>query len=143
MNLKELTTLRRRRARQLSRRQFVRGASGVLAAGTAMASGIWTPLAAKEPDREANPVPIPVGSFGFHVNAPGIPGLDPIDADPSTITDFHGFTGLAYISGVVTRTDRRTNAKVQLPFLGSDMRFMSGEYRGFDGRLRPGTFGFI
>ena len=89
----------------------------------------------------ANPVPIPIGSFGFHVNAPAF--LDPIDADPSTITDFQGFTGLAYISGMVSRTDRRTNAKVDLPFLSSDMRFMEGEYQGFDGRVRRGTFGFI
>jgi hypothetical protein len=54
-----------------------------------------------------------------------------------------GFTGLAYISGMVSRTDRRTHAKVELPFLFNDMRFMDGEYRGFDGRVRRGTFGFI
>jgi hypothetical protein len=105
-------------------------------------TGVWRPLAAHERDA-ANPVPIPVGSFGFHVNAPGLPGLDPLDADPSTITDFHGFTGLAYISGRVIRTNRKSHEKVELPFLVSDMRFMDGEYRGFDGRVRRGTFGFI
>ena len=146
MNPAQLMSLRRRRGQSLSRRHFVRSATGALAAGAAFARGMWTPLAAKERDHEhdpANPVPIPIGSFGFHVNAPGIPGLDPIDADPSTITDFKGFTGLAYISGMVSRTDRRTHEKVDLPFLSSDMRFMQGEYRGFDGRVRQGTFGFI
>ena len=145
MNLAQLASLRRRRGHPLSRRHFVRSATGALAAGAALTSGVWTPLAwAGEREHErnpANPVPIPIGSFGFHVNAPAF--LDPLDADPSTITDFQGFTGLAYVSGMVSRTDRRTRAKVDLPFLFSDMRFMEGEYRGFDGRLRRGTFGFI
>jgi hypothetical protein len=144
MNPTQLASLRRRRGRPLSRRHFVRSATGALAAGAALASGVWTPLLAKEREHEhdpANPVPIPIGSFGFHVNAPAF--LDPVDADPSTITDFRGFTGLAYISGMVSRTDRRTHAKVELPFLSSDMRFMQGAYRGFDGRIRRGTFGFI
>jgi hypothetical protein len=145
MNLIQLASLRRRRGHPLSRRHFVRSATGALAAGAALTSGVWTPLASaseRRPEHDlANPVPIPVGSFGFHVNAPAV--LDPVDADPSTITDFQGFTGLAYISGMVSRTNRHTNAKVDLPFLGSDMRFMEGEYRGFDGRIRRGTFGFI
>ena len=147
MNLTQLASLRRRRGQPVSRRHFVRSATGALAAGAALTSGVWTPLtSASEREHEhdpANPVPIPIGSFGFHVNAPGFPGLDPVDADPSTITDFQGFTGLAYISGMVSRTDRHTQAKVELPFLFSDMRFMDGEYRGFDGRVRRGTFGFI
>jgi hypothetical protein len=144
MNLIELASLRRRRGQPLSRRHFVRSATGAVAAGAALTSGVWTPLAAsaRGPEHDvANPVPIPIGSFGFHVNAPAV--LDPIDADPSTITDFQGFTGLAYISGMVSRTDRHTNAKIDLPFLFSDMRFMEGEYQGFDGRIRRGTFGFI
>jgi hypothetical protein len=145
MNLIQLASLRRRRGQPLSRRHFVRSTTGALAAGAALTSGVWTPLAAAsergQPHDLANPVPIPIGSFGFHVNAPIF--VDPIDADPSTITDFQGFTGLAYISGMVSRTDRHTNAKVDLPFLFSDMRFMEGEYQGFDGRIRRGTFGFI
>jgi len=145
MNLAQLASLRRRRGRPLSRRRFVRSATGALAAGAALTSGVWTPFVSaheREHDHDpANPVPLPIGSFGFHVNAHVF--LDPVDADPSTITDFQGFTGLAYISGMVSRTDRRTQAKVELPFLSSDMRFMEGEYRGFDGRVRRGTFGFI
>jgi hypothetical protein len=147
MNPTQLASLRRRRGQPLSRRHFVRSATGALAAGAALTSGVWTPLAlASEREHEhdaANPVPIPIGSFGFHVNAPGFPGLDPVDADPSMITDFRGFTGLAYISGKVSRTDRRTHATVELPFLFSDMRFMDGEDRGFDGRVRRDTFALI
>jgi hypothetical protein len=120
MNLTQLASLRRRCGQPISRRHFVRSATSALAAGAALTSGVWTPLAsASEPEHEhdaANPVPIPIGSFGFHVNAPGFPGNDPVDADPSTITDFQGFTGLAYISGMVSRTDRRTHAKVDSHF---------------------------
>ena len=146
MNVIQIASLRRRSPLP-SRRQFVRSA-GVLAAGAAaLTTGRWMPIASaheRSDDRRLpNPVPIPIGSFGFHVNAPGVPGLDPVDADPSTITDFHGFTGLAYISGMVVRTNRRTHETVELPFLSSDMRFMAGEYRGFDGRVRRDTFGFI
>jgi hypothetical protein len=66
-----------------------------------------------------------------------------MDAEPATITNFNGFVGLAYISGMVTRRNRTTGETEQLPFLGSDMRYMTGVYRGEDGRVRRGTFGFI
>ncbi|HEX5071991.1 MAG TPA: hypothetical protein VFW03_02225 [Gemmatimonadaceae bacterium] len=66
-----------------------------------------------------------------------------MDAEPATITNFNGFVGLAYINGMVTRRNRVTGETVELPFLGSDMRFMTGVYRGDDGRVRRGTFGFI
>jgi len=98
---------------------------------------------------QAAPVPIPGGTpalgGAFHVWAPAPPaaGLDPIDAEPATISDFNGFVGLAYISGTVTRRTRSTGETVELPFLGSDMRFMTGVYRGVDGRVRRATFGFI
>jgi hypothetical protein len=70
-------------------------------------------------------------------------GADSIDAEPITITDFKGSVGLAYLNGMVTRRRRSTGESVQLPFLGADMRFMKGVYRGADGRVRRGTFGFI
>src|SRR2546428_2040433 len=84
MNLIQLAALRRRRGQPLSRRHFVKSATSALAAGAALTSGVWTPLAlAREREHEhdpANPIPIPIGSFGFHVNAPGFPGLDSVDA---------------------------------------------------------------
>lgn len=72
------------------------------------------------------------------------PGLiDPIDAEPSTITDFNGFVGLAYISGMVTRTNTATGEERTLPFVNSDMRFMKGVFRGTDGRMHHGAFAFV
>jgi hypothetical protein len=75
--------------------------------------------------------PTPDGSF------------DPIDAEPSTITNFNGFVGLAYISGTVTRTNTATGEVLTLPFVDSDMRFMKGVFRGTDGRLHHGAFAFV
>ncbi len=77
----------------------------------------------------------------FHVFGPGI--IDPADAEPSTITDFNGFVGLAYISGMVTQTNVVTGATARYPFTDADMRFMTGEYRGTDGRVHSGAFALV
>ena len=69
--------------------------------------------------------------------------VDSIDAEPATITNFNGVVGIAYLSGLVTRTNRKTNAVDVLPFVDADMRFMQGVYRGVDGKPRQGTFGFV
>ena len=57
------------------------------------------------------PVPIPRGTpalgGNYHIVASGLPP-NPVDAEPSSITNFQGFVGLAYISGMVTRTNVRT-----------------------------------
>jgi hypothetical protein len=73
----------------------------------------------------------------------GPAGFDPIDAEPITITNFNGFVGLAYISGMVTQTNTKTGQKARYPFVDSDMRFMQGNFRGADGRIHQATFGFI
>jgi hypothetical protein len=129
-----------------SRRQFVRTTAGAMAAGAALGHAIW-PGAVRAAKSAGEPLPIPGGTpvlgGGFHVYGPGAPGLDPVSAEPSTITDFNGFVGLAYISGTVKRTNNSTGEIAELPFLGSDMRFMQGVFRGADGRVRRGTFGFI
>jgi hypothetical protein len=64
----------------------------------------------------------------------------PANQDPSTITDFDGFVGLAYINGIVTETNVKTGVSRRLPFQTSDMRFMQGFYRNGKGRVRVGTF---
>jgi hypothetical protein len=130
----------------LSRRRFIRTAVGALGVGTALGTGLWQPrLVQAQPTPE--PVPIPGGSpvLGgeFHVFGPGFPDFDPPDAEPSTITDFIGFLGLAYISGEVTRTNTVTGEVRTLPFVNNDMRFMQGLFRGTDGDLHQGTFAFI
>jgi hypothetical protein len=73
----------------------------------------------------------------------GPDSLDPIDAEPITITNFDGFVGLAYISGMVTQTNTATGEVQRLPFLNSDMRFMQGTFQGTDGKVHQGTFAFV
>jgi hypothetical protein len=130
----------------VSRRQFVHTTAGAMAAGAALGHAIW-PGAAQAARAAGEPLPIPGGSpalgGAFHVYGPGFPGGDPVFAEPSTITDFNGFIGLAYISGTVRRTNNSTGEIAELPFIGSDMRFMQGVFRGADGRVHRGTFGFI
>jgi hypothetical protein len=130
----------------MSRRQFARTAAGAAAVGAALGSGLWKPGRA-EAHRAHEPVPIPGGTpvlgGAFHVFAPGLPGVDPVDAQPSTITDFNGFVGLAYISGMVTRTNTATGEERTLPFVNSDMRFMKGIFRGTDGRIHQGAFALV
>jgi hypothetical protein len=130
--------------RTLSRRTFVRNTTSAIVAGATLGNGILRTALAQAP-RPSDPVPIPGGTpalgGGFHVFAPA--AIDSVDAEPITISNFNGFVGLAYINGMVTRRRRSTGEVVQLPFVGSDMRFMQGVYRGADGQVRRGTFGFI
>ena len=89
----------------------------------------------------AAPKPIP-GGFQFTPGGPffhvsGGPG-----GGNSSITDFNGFMGSAFISGTGTGTDLKTGAQSQLNF-DSDMRFMEGEYIGVDGKHYHGTFAFV
>src|SRR5882762_5007892 len=90
-------------------------------------------------------LPIPGGTPGlggaYHLFAPG--AFDPIDAEPITITNLDAAVGLAYVSGMVTRTNIKTGDVVRLPFLNSDMRFMQGVFRGTDGKVHPGAFAFV
>ena len=78
-----------------------------------------------------------------HAEPPAAAGLDPIDAEPSTITNVNGFVGLAYINGMVTQTNTKTGATARYPFQNSDMRFMQGNFRGTDGRVHQGAFAFV
>ena len=129
----------------ISRRRFIRTASGVVAAGAAVGSPFLWPQPVHAQSDE--PFPIPGGSPnlpGFHVYGPTPDNsFDPIDAEPSLITDFDGVVGLAYIDGTVTRTQISNGETAELPFLFSDMRFMKGVYRGMDGKPRQGTFALI
>ena|SRR5207245_592610 len=128
----------------LSRRRFLRSAAG--AAGLVLGSNL---LLQAKGDGSFEPTPIPGGNYFlgfpgplFHVFAPGL-GSFPVDQEPSTITNFNGFVGLAYISGMVTETNMSTGAKRRLPFLTSDMRFMKGVFRDTEGQVRQGTFALV
>jgi hypothetical protein len=128
----------------MTRRRFMGTAAGTAVLGGALGPGLLRPgLAA--PKMSFGPVPIPGGSpvlgGSFHVFAPA--AIDPIDAEPITITNLNGFVGLAYISGMVTQTNTKTEEVLRLPFINSDMRFMQGDFRGTDGRVHQGTFALV
>ena len=96
----------------------------------------------------AEPIPIPGGTpalgGAYHLFGPTPDGsFDPIDAEPSTITDFNGVVALAYINGIVTRTNTKTGEVRVLPTINSDMRLMHGLYRGVDGKLHQGAFALV
>src|SRR5690348_7795091 len=120
---------------RICRRLFIRG---IGAAGAALALGVAPPLTRHAIAGQAgsNPVPIPGGNpdplsgLIFHAFGPG-PGN--LNDEPSTISNFDGLVGLAYISGTCTRTNVNTGESRSLPFMNNDMRFMSGRYQGADG----------
>ena len=126
----------------VSRRQFARTAAGS-AFAAAIGSELWNPSLVEA--ASFAPVPIPGGSpalgGAYHVFGPA--AFDPIDAEPITITNLNAFVGLAYVSGMVTRTNIRTGEVVRLPFVDSDMRFMQGVFRGTDGKVHQGAFAFV
>jgi len=114
----------------MTRRQFGRAAAGTAVLG--YESVIRT---------GADPRWSPFLGGSFHVFGPN--SIDPIDAEPITITNFNGFVGLAYPSGMVTRTNTQTGETLRLPFINADMRFMQGVFRGADGRIHQGTFALV
>ena len=125
----------------LSRRQFFRTTAG---AGIVLGAGLLLPkraYACRGDNLLPNPIPFsqkllpPTRQYGpFHFYFPG-----PADQghEPSLITDFNGFIGVAKASG--TGKDGDGNA---LTF-SADMRFMKGEYVGVDGKNHRGAFSFI
>ena len=122
--------------RALSRRQFLGTTAG--AAGLALGSGLLTPGAARAGGCDnVNPNPIPFsqllagyGPFHFAFPGPADQGLE-----PSLITDFNGFDGVAVFSGSATDGSGNT--------LGGHFGFMKGVYVGVDGKNHRGAFAFI
>jgi hypothetical protein len=92
--------------------------------------------------RLIEPIPATLDFFGIpsHVQAPPLTGAD---TDASTVFNFKGATGIAFINGLVDRRDRRTGETRTLPFLASDMRYMKGVVRDRLGHQRHATFAFI
>jgi hypothetical protein len=126
----------------VSRRRFLQTSAGALAAGVTLGRQLLNPSVANAA-AGADPIPVPGSPFlaPFHIWAPIF--VDSIDAEPSSITNFNGVVGMTYASGMVRRTNLLTHEVRDLPFLGTDMRFMQGVYRGVDGKPRQGTFGFV
>lgn len=116
----------------MTRRQFI--GTSAAATGAILSSGLWTPGLALASG--AAPKPIPGGLLPFHIFLPGH------GSEPSTITDFHGFIGLAHVQGKGTGTNTDTGQQSTLTF-DVDVRFMQGVYIGTDGEKHLGTFSFI
>jgi len=85
------------------------------------------------PRPTANQTTVNGVSFSLTFFGPGI--------DPSSITDFNGFVGVADVqgTGVATNPDGSTETLL----FDTDMRFMSGVYVGVDGAVHKGQFGFV
>src|SRR5262245_14087005 len=87
------------------------------------------------------PVPIPGGLIGglIHVWAPGPPelGLQGLDVEPNSITNFNGFTAIAFLLGPATGSDGETYDQFH------DMRVMRGTFVDSEGKRQHGTFVFI
>jgi hypothetical protein len=85
------------------------------------------------------PIPNPFGGPDVHFRLPG--PADSTNArtggEPSTITDFNGFIGVANVEG--TGTDNNGNSLLW----EADLRFMQGVYVGVDGNVHKGTFAFV
>jgi hypothetical protein len=123
----------------MSRRQFLGTAAG--------AAGLLLGASFLSPSRAAvcvDPRPIAGGFSEFgHFYHQRYPDQDTADTeDPSTIIDFNGHIGLAYVDGMGTHTDKMTGKVRHLPYR-IDLRFMKGVYVGKDGKHHYGAFGAI
>ena len=142
---------------QTVRRSFLLGTVGALAAGltaSVVRPGISEADIGALPLPQHVPVPLPApkpipGGTEFppfpliHELFPGpetitlpftLVTLQGLNVEPSTITDFHGVTVLAYHVGTATGND---GTKYNLE---TDIRVMKGEYIAENGERREGTF---
>jgi hypothetical protein len=125
---------------ELSRRTLIGGVAAA-AAGVSLGSGlVWPAVASAGQSSVPAPRPAPatttVNGIPFHF-------VDPFHAgvDPSSITDFKGFAGVADVQG--TGTVRNPDGSVETLLFDTDMRFMKGTYIGLDGAVHHATFEFI
>jgi hypothetical protein len=129
--------------RGVSRRRFLQGAAGLTGVAVTLGSSVRLNGAVAGPPGLGLVTPIPatlnLGGEEFHVQAPPFTG---VDSDPSSVFDFRGAAGLAFISGECERTNRRTGETRTLPYSFNDMRFMQGVFQGRDGHVRNATFVF-
>jgi hypothetical protein len=138
--------------RAISRRSLFKygaatGAAATVVAATPAASahghGVPRVLPAPAPIPGGNQLP---GGPLLHVFLPGPPEvtlpftgtqLQGLDVEPAVITDYRGFTALAYLAGSATGSDGRQYN------LEADMRAMEGTYVATDGSRHRGLFAFI
>ena len=129
----------------MSRRHFLQTATGAAAIGTALGAGVLSPRTAAAEPGIGNVLPIPstLEFFGkeFHIQAPPFSG---VDTDPSTVYNFEGYSGIAFMDTTATQRDRKTGiVSGTLDSFANHMTFMQGVYAGRDGHIRPGTFSLV
>lgn len=136
----------------ISRRNFIWSSASAASAGLVLDSALSKPLLASEDDAaacSAQPQPIPhtiATAFGttIHHFFPGpVEGVDPITGhDPSEIFDFRGIVAQADLVLIGIGTDLNTDNSATYNF-HTDMRFMTGQFRGADGETHRGAIAFI
>jgi hypothetical protein len=151
--VQDASTLSRRRFMQTAAAAATAGAAGSLAspAGSAAVGGHGHGGRHHHDQLVVPPKPIPGGlDLGggnvIHVRVPGDPsvtfpfsGGQPMgfDVEPATLTDFEGFSAVAFHAGTATGSDGATYD------LETDMRAYKGAYVDSAGTRRFGTFAFI
>jgi hypothetical protein len=129
----------------ISRRTFLGAGVGASAIGAALGAGLLRPVAASAAPGIGNVLPIPSTLEPFpgveiHLQAPPFTGAN---TDPSTVWNFQGASGIAFIDTSVTRRHRKTGEEEVLPSTMNHMTFMQGIYVGRDGHVREGTFSLV
>ena len=128
----------------ISRRTFLKAGVGASVMGAALGARLLRPVAAAAAPGIGNVLPIPstLELFGveIHVQAPPFTGPN---TDPSTVWNFQGASGIAFMNTSVTRTHRKTGEEQVLPSTFNHMTFMQGIYVGRDGHVREGTFSLV
>jgi len=99
----------------------------------------WATASAAGSDAKPIPGGIQFGEELLHLFAPGPVelGLMGEDIELNTITDFTGFSAMAYVAGTATDADGNTYTMV------NDIRVFQGTYVSEDGSVLFGTFAFI
>jgi hypothetical protein len=124
---------------RLTRRAFLgstAGATGAILGGALLqpaAALAGSPRTDSSPTPTTNRITLDGKTFALTFFGPGM--------DPSSITDFNGFVGVADVQGTGTATNPDGSKETLL--YDTDMRFMSGTYVGKDGHVHKGTFGFV
>ena len=109
--------------------------------GALVGAGLLQPVAAlgASPRTDSSPNPtaskLELGGQTFSLSFFG-PGLD-----PSSITDFNGFVGVADVQGTGTAT--YPDGSTETLLFDTDMRFMTGTYVAQDGQTYRASFGFV
>ena len=120
---------------QLTRKAFLGSSAAVIGVGLLRPPAALggNPHTDSSPNPTGNKVTVNGVTFALASFGPGM--------DPSSITDFNGFVGVADVQGTGTATNPDGSTETLL--YDTDIRFMTGTYVGKDGKNYRGSFGFV